>query len=60
MKRKHTRIIALIIVIAVVVTTVMSTVLAFADETDTDYDDSSYSENRLAAAIDTREAATGQ
>lgn len=39
MKRKHTRIIALIIVIAVVVTTVMSTVLAFADETDTDYDD---------------------
>ncbi len=44
MKRKHTRIIALIIVIAVVVTTVMSTVLAFADETDTDYDDSSYSE----------------
>lgn len=44
MKRKHTRIIALIIVIAVVVTTVMSTVLAFADETDTDYDDSSYSD----------------
>lgn len=41
MKKKHTRIIALIIVLAIAATTVFSTVAAFADETD-DWDTSWY------------------